>query len=170
MATLKISDLSVGDWVGFEMANLSIEGDDIATAFVEKINKPARIKSISGDQYLILAEVDNVDYFGTIYLKIEHILPIPITAEILEKNGFTRRSSEFPIYEHTTLLGKMLRTIVVSLLNPHDYIFCRIEDISKELHEDGRCLVSSNVSRHPIFVHDLQHALRLASIDKEINL
>lgn len=39
MATLKFSDLSVGDWVGFEMANLRIEGDDIATAFVEKIKK-----------------------------------------------------------------------------------------------------------------------------------
>lgn len=170
MATLKISDLSVGDWVSFDMAHLEIEGDDIATAFVKKAQQPARIKSILGDQDLIFAEVETEDDFVTIYLKMEHIRPIPITAEILEKNGFTRRSSEFPIYEHTTLLGKMLRTIVVSLLNPYDYIFCRIEDISKELHEDGRCLVSSNVSRHPIFVHDLQHALRLAGIDKEINL
>lgn len=170
MATIKISDLSVGDWGGFEMANLSIEGDDIATAFVEKIKKPARIKSILGDQDLILAEVDNVDNFGTIYLKIEHILPVPITAEVLEKNGFTRRSSEFPIYKHTTLLGKMLRTTMVSLLNPYDYIFCRIENTAKELHEDGRCLVSSNVNRHPIYVHDLQHVLRLAGMEKEIYL
>jgi hypothetical protein len=150
--TIKISDLSVGDWVEYEGLHYPI-------TFVGY--------GEGGDGSLVNLIRPDLSCFTC---KISDIHPIPITAEILGKNGFTRRSSEFPIYEHTTLLGKMLRTIVVSLLNPYDYIFCRIEDISKELHEDGRCLVSSNVSRHPIFVHDLQHALRLAGVDKEINL
>lgn len=96
--------------------------------------------------------------------------PILITAEILEKNEFTRRSGEFPIYEYTTLLGKMLRTTVVSLNYPYSYIVCKIEDTSKELHEFGRISVGSSIDRNPIHVHDLQRALRLAGVDKEINL
>ena len=95
---------------------------------------------------------------------------IPITADILEKNWFTRRSGEFSIYEYATLLGKMLRITVVSLNHPHSYIACRIEDTSKELHEYNRILVGSSVDRNPIHIHDLQHVLRLAGIDKEINL
>ena len=170
MATLKISDLSVGDWVSFDTAYLTVEGDDIATAFVKKLQQSARIKSILGDQELIFAEVETEDDFGTIYLKMEHIRPIPITAEILEKNGFTRSSGEFPIYEYTTLLGKMLRKTTVSLNHPYSYIVCRIEDTSKELHEYDRITVNSSVERTPIHIHDLQHALRLAGVDKEINL
>ena len=147
MATLKISDLSVGDWVGFEMANLSIEGDDIATAFVEKIKKPARIKSILGDQDLILAEVDNVDNFGTIYLKIEHILPVPITAEILEKNGISKtyESDEYAVYKGEGI-------------NVTEY-YTELWKFEKGC---NRLMIRN--------VHQLQHALRLAGVDKEINL
>ena len=160
MATLKISELSVGDWVGFEMANLSIEGDDIATAFVEKIKKPARIKSILGDQDLILAEVDNVDNFGTIYLKIEHILPVPITSEILEKNGWSNdgmyailridehRHLEYYYHEHR------LRKWYCGVDEWQNH--AKVNDITFAVH----CYS----------VNQLQHALRLAGVDKEINL
>lgn len=148
MATLKISDLSVGDWVGFEMANLSIEGDDIATAFVEKINKPARIKSILGDQDLILAEVDNVDNFGTIYLKLENISPVPITAEILEKNGFKRH----PKY------GRF---------------YCSESQLEVAF-ENGEWIHIISSFEYPIHtisgVHHIQHLLRLYGCEKEINL
>lgn len=148
MATLKISDLSVGDWVGFEMANLSIEGDDIATAFVEKIKKPARIKSILGDQDLILAEVDNVDNFGTIYLKLENISPIPITAEILERNGFECIEED----ADTALYG-----------TPSCSIFHTKGTLRYRFETPQASVVCWNI-------HQLQHALRLAGIDKEINL
>lgn len=148
MATLKISDLSVGDWVGFEMANLSIEGDDIATAFVEKIKKPARIKSILGDQDLILAEVDNIDNFGTIYLKLDYILPVPITAEILEQNGFRCFDED----ADTALYG-----------TPSCSIFHTTGTLRYRLDTPQASVVCWHI-------HDLQHALRLAGVDKEINL
>ena len=148
MTTLNISDLSVGDWVGFEMANLKIEGDDIATAFVKKVQQPARIKSILGDQDLILAEVDNVDNFGTIYLKLENISPVPITPEILEANGWQRNEE----YEYMEYYG---------------------DPTSGIAHTNGTFhyrLEVPNVSAVCYFVHQLQHALSLAGVDKEINL
>lgn len=153
MSTLTISDLSAGDWIGFEMANLSIEGDDIATAFVEKINKPARIKSILGDQDLILAEVDNVDNFGTIYLKIEHILPVPITAEILEKNGF-EKNGEYN--EWSTGNWDDIPFIGISLSRQS----MRIKNLGTDIFIENKV----------VYVHQLQRALSLANIDKEITL
>lgn len=155
MATLKISDLSVGDWVRCRNRNRNgrIEG-------LEVIRSDKKVR--------VAVEC----YIGTMYLfvGIEDIEPIPITAEILGKNGFARASSEFPIYEYTTLLGKMLRKITVSLNHPYSYIVCRIEDTSKELHEFDRIPVNTSVERSSIHIHDLQHALRLAGVEKEINL
>lgn len=153
MATLKISELSVGDWVGVRC------GTKINAFKVEEI----RFNNII---HKYVALLNNKSYG----LPTTELHPIPITAEILEKNGFTRGSSEFPIYEYITLLGKMLRKTVVSLNHPYSYIVCRIEDTSKELHEPDRITVGSSVDRNPIHIHDLQHALRLVGIDKEINL
>lgn len=159
MARLKIRDLSVGDWVGLEMANLSIEGDDIATAFVEKLNKPARIKSILGDQDLIFAEVEHEDDFGTIYLKMEHIRPIPITAEILEENGFVR--GKRGNYYHYLRLDKN-RTL---------YIHASTNGWRVEITYDAAGMLrTTHLMPDMNSVHDLQHALRLAGLNIEINL
>lgn len=148
MVTLKISDLSVGDWVSFDTAYLTVEGDDIASAFVKKVQQPARIKSILGDQDLIFAEVENEDDFGTIYLKMEHILPIPITAEILEKNGF-----ECSYEDADTILYGVPWCSIIFTKKPLSYRF----------YSPLVSVVCSNI-------HNLQHALRLAGVDKEINL
>ena len=151
MATLKISDLSVGDWVGLEMATLSIEGNDMATAFVKKAQLPARIKSILGDQDLILVEVYAEDNFGVRYLKMEYIHPIPITAEILEKNGLcvVEEDADFSEYE---LFGSEN----FSIFHTKGTLRYRLE--------------TPQASVVCWFVHELQHALRLAGVEKEINL
>ena len=72
MATLKISDLSVGDWVeidhedyGWKPAQLNVCGD---------IGVGAYFKDIDPDE----------EYDCTLC----QLRPIPITAEILEKNGW----------------------------------------------------------------------------------
>ena len=160
MATIKISDLSVGDWVGYGMAHLKIEGDDIATAFVKKMQQPARIKSILGDQDLVLAEVMTEDDFGAIYLKMEHIRPIPITAEILGKNGWSfdgmyaglriTENCHLEYYFHEHRLRKWWHG--VDEWQNH----AKVTDLT--------------FVAHCYSVHQLQHALRLAGLDKEINL
>lgn len=146
MATLKISDLSVGDWVSFDTAYLTVEGDDIATAFVKKVQQPARIKSILGDQDLIFAEVETEEDFGTIYLKIEHICPILITPEILEANGWERNEEDECMEwygDPTSCIAHTKGTYRYRLEVP-------------------------DVSAVCYFVHQLQHVLRLAGVDKEI--
>lgn len=149
MATLKISELSVGDWVSFDTAYLTVEGYDIATAFVKKVQQPARIKSILGDQDLIFAEVEPEDNFGTIYLKMEHIRPIPITAEILEKNGFKRSSSYWVIYKDNDDYIEIWENRDKWYLSVYsvEYTLC-------DLH----------------WVHQIQHLMRVWGFDKEINL
>lgn len=158
MVTLNINDLSVGDWVSLDMAHLEIKGDDIATAFVKKVQQPVRIKGISGDQDLIFAEVETEDNFGTIYLKMEHIRPIPITTEILEANGFEEHCGG--IFRYKWMWQGESSGIT---LDSFDEELWFVDLFFKE-GKDIMCNI-------PTFsVHQLQHILRLAGVDKEINL
>lgn len=83
---------------------------------------------------------------------------IPITSEILEKNGFVKRS------DRDDKLGKME--------------YYQFEDYGFVYHySDGEWEFSlQNTQDHRLFsgylnyVHEFQHALRLCKIDKEITL
>ena len=77
MATLKISGLSVGDWVALEGADLKIEHGDIATAFVEEVHKPICVQSILGEDKIVFARTYHLEGYGTIYAKEEHLRPSP---------------------------------------------------------------------------------------------
>lgn len=72
--------------------------------------------------------------------------PIPLTAEILERNGFEKcRIEEI------------------------EYIGWRLnEDFSLELNDVDTLTWNEDVAIH--YVHELQHALRLCKIEKEIEL
>lgn len=149
MARLKISDLSVGDWV-----------------YNDKGNTPYSIRSIYCGGVVVLN--DNEDPDGVMAL-VYSLTPIPITAEILKKNDFIRRSDEFGIYEYTTLLGKILRTTQVHLTTPQSInVFLHDTTIERGFYHREKKSVS--ILRDEVYVHDLQHALRLAGVDKEINL
>lgn len=78
------------------------------------------------------------------------IVPIPLTPEILEKNGFElqRDKSELGTLD-TYWLGSELGAFRIHRLNNGDYQF-------------GLAKIRN--------VHELQHALRLCGIDKEIEL
>ena len=74
------------------------------------------------------------------------VWPIPLTAKILEKNGF--RFNNLPMEQYWQQYGLRL------YLSGHGYgINC-----------------GENVSLHIDYVHQLQHALRLCGIEKEIEL
>lgn len=152
MATLKISDLSVGDWVYYD------EG-----------KTPYKIRSIyrTGVQDCVVLD-DNASSEDVI-VSVDRLTPIPITTEILKKNDFIRRSVEFGIYEYTTLLGKILRTTQVHLTTPQSInVFLHDTTIERGFYHREKTSVS--ILRDEVYVHDLQHALRLAGVDKEINL
>jgi hypothetical protein len=131
MATLKISDLSVGDWVGVRC------GTKINTFKVEEI----RFNNIIHKYVAIL----NNKSYG---LSTTELHPIPITAEMLEMNGFER------------LLERDL--------------FYHSESGLEVAFEDGEWMHTINLHEYTIHtisgVHHIQHLLRLYGCEKEINL
>lgn len=146
MAALKISDLSVGDWVALEAADLSIEHGDIATAFVEEVLRPVCVQSILGDDKLVFARTACLEAYGTIYVKEETLRPIPITPEILEANGWKciEEDADDAFYcDPTSSLFHTKGTFRYNFATPEVSVVC-------------------------YFIHQLQHALRLAGVDKEI--
>lgn len=158
MAILKISDLSVGDWVGIDQAELNMPSTDLAAAYIEKLLKPICVKGISDDSDTVLADIEAVDGWGSIMLKCEYLKPIPITAEILEKNGFVDKGSCLFRYEREWRGDKSAVNICSF---DEELWFADFE------FRDGRTCMS-NI---PIFyVNQLQHILRLIGVDKEINL
>lgn len=84
--------------------------------------------------------------------------PLPLTAEILEKNGF-RKVERIPTKNSETgtwRSNKFCATIKRYFIDAQHCIFCLIAGHSK----------IGDISH----VHELQHALRLCGIEKEIKL
>ena len=126
---IKISDLSVGDWVEYEGLHYPI-------TFVGY--------GEGGDGSLVNLIRPDLSCFTC---KISDIYPIPITAEILEKNGFEQMAMGVT-YRHN----------------------CGLE---VTLYGDGwwHTIGLDEYSMHHIEgVHQLQHLLRLFGVDKEIYL
>mgnify|MGYP007112513593 CR=1 FL=1 len=136
MATLKISELSVGDWVGYN-------GKSYRTVIVDALDQTA---TIFGN-----------DEQGDIH--IEQLAPIPITAEILEKNGLHRHARDADNPERIVLSNHFIMARTYTDVDWWRVIIYDEELPSKELFNG---IIYS--------VHQLQHALRLAGLDKEINL
>ena len=142
---IKISDLSVGDWV-----------------YYDKGNTPYSIRSIyrTGIQDCVVLN-DSVFPDGVIGF-VDRLKPIPITAEILEKNGweFCRDSlwwtTQIDAYTRANVwLGNNgeCRVEVSCMTKELDYYFC-----------------FADVKLPNAHIHLLQRVLRLAGVEKEINL
>lgn len=139
MATLKISELSVGDWVE-------------ASGMAKRVHN---IEFQNGEYFVHFSDPDTN---SEDYLHAPFIDPIPITAEILEKNGWMVIEKE--------VLGD-------------DYEY----DGEKRVWDDYSidiCETKPGVFWYSWrteyymwrleYVHQLQHLIRLAGVDKEINL
>lgn len=136
MATLNISDLSVGDWVRYR-------------------DREWEVCSI----YQFTEEVGLFRKGSQICESIEDIESIPITAEILERNGFTR--GQRGDFYHYLRLDKN-RTL---------YIHASTNGWRAEITYDAAGILrTTHLVPDMNSVHALQHALRLAGVDKEINL
>lgn len=132
MATLKISDLSIGDYVYY----------------------CGRVYKVYSIEESGLVRANNNSYSCPHIMKhIDYIDPITITAEILEKNGFVKNGAynEWNIgdWDDIPFIGISISRQAM-----------RIKNLGTDVFLDNKV----------IFVHQLQHALRLAGVDKEINL
>ena len=126
MAEIKISDLSVGDWIAYN-------------------GKKYRIKEISSPYASVTLWGNNEQRDESIVL----IEPIPLTPEILEKNGFSHNGNKWYTPELFTLERWSKGWTIIIACSCGDYV-CEV------------CTIK--------YVHQLQHALRLAGVEKEIEL
>lgn len=140
METLKISELAVGDWVQDMGGNYR------------------KVEGIwQGCNFSYQVDCNRDGAIGTITPCTLH--PIPITAEILEKNGFAK--GQRGDFYHYLRLDKN-RTL---------YIHASTNGWRVEVTYDAAGILRTTHLMPDInSVHQLQHALRLAGIDKEINL
>lgn len=137
--TLKISDLSVGDWVSYCGRNY-------------------RVTSIDGEVHSVYAHADD-DFQPCIFKHVGHIEPVPITAEILEKNGLVRHERDTDNPRRIVLSNHFIMARTYT-----DVDWWRVLIYDEEL--PSRELFNGRIYS----VHQLQHALRLAGVDEEINI
>ena len=146
---MKANELMIGDWVKFIIGY-------------------KRIQEIAGD--CVWFEDSN----SLFPCKVKRIEPISITAEILEKNGFKivhgfGHSESYPTYGWCYHKG--LRDYASVDVTFYDEPIggvsrlVKMETASKK--DDG---INSIHSCDIEFIHQLQHALRLCGIEKEIEL
>ena len=150
MATLKISDLSVGDWV-------------MVNGKPRKISVLAEVWNGSNEVLVgYIAHVSPTGYNVVFFKPIEWVKPIPITAEILEKNGWVfHKGSLWWVCD----IDKDTRANVWLGENGE----CRVE-VSVLYGESRSWSNYADVKLANAHIHLLQHALRLAGVEKEINL
>lgn len=113
----------IGDWVHIYKENICYDADCRITGIEEK--------------YI---------WYGSEYFSIEDVQPIPLTPEILEKNGFTNE-------------GYFAKLVVEEYV-----VICDCSNVAVLQNDEMKMDI-------PIkYVHELQHALRLCGIDKDITL
>ena len=142
MAEIKISELSIGDWVNQKMNDGAYQVQWIEREMVGLIKHTGTEE----DGSIRLTAVP-----------LSFIEPIPITPEILENNGF-EEGKRYDGWD-TRVFSKDM--VCVSM--PSKDKWCRIIFYS----EDGFYELSSAIVH---YVHQLQHALRLAGVEKEIEV
>lgn len=171
---MNIQELSVGDWVATDIAQLTVEGDDLTNAFVKQTQMPISIISLLGEDELVFAKIDDelMGGYGTIYLKAENTSPIPLTPEILKKNCFVEHKRFNETYEYTTLLGTTLRQCIVTKYNSKQFntLTAREEDTKKEGNDLERLSKHLDLIIPEVCVHHLQYLFRKIHPNKEILL
>ena len=136
---MKAKDLMVGDRV-------FLFGD-----------KPVKVDCI-GNVDVYLSDENGIDWRVT----YEHIKPIPLTPEILEKNGFKNTSIVIIDTRKMRWVSEDTRTEITIWMDDT----LPMEIVKNVYYEDE----VSYTLPFPSTVHELQHALKLCGIEKEIEL
>ena len=108
------------------------------------------------DEYYDRINTEPDGYNAITCVEISEITPIPLIAEILEKIGFEAFDYFLKIQINTTYIE--LRPIQGNMA------------IWLDWDEDNDGVYADFILPYPKYLHELQHVLRLAGIDKEIKL
>ena len=142
--SMKATDLMIADWV-----LISVWG---CKPF------PSKVTSINYNSYQGKDFVDWIDTEDEEEIRMYAVQPIPLTPEILEKNfGKYYNRGGFRCYSCSKdeKIHYMIENRSPSAAPDNRIVFCRVPDIYI-------CDVN--------YVHELQHALKLCKINKEIIL
>lgn len=166
---MKVTELMIGDWVRINRDGLCIKkGTIVEVRGIDGDNKFPE-KDLHG--VADCRPLDKSQFQGGIWC--EYLDPIPLTPEILEKNGFDLNgiptemvpveerdySDDTYVWQERDELGNLF---TVSLYDQNDGLgtwSCEVVDCPKGSME---IIIKS--------VHELQHVLRLCGIEKEIIL
>ena len=133
---MKATDLMIGDWVIFGYEPLKVQHiynngyDDVVAETMEEF---------LDEDGVICEEIKDVP--------LVNCSPIPLTPEILEKNGFIKVNSQRYDYGY-----------------PDTDCYVKVNPKKNMIHVNGRN-ANSNLYSHS-FVHELQRALRLCGLDE----
>lgn len=140
MAEIKISELSVGDWVTYD-----------------RNTTPVQILCVDSRAVECVVMTDGCFVSGAIGF-LDKVNPIPLTPEILEKNGFV----DYEVGKGWYVLNVADDLRVWVHRNSHDWTFQLMKWSPLSTHEIDKVFIK--------YTHQLQHALRLAGVGKEIEV
>ena len=140
---MKATDLMIGDWVRPDQCM-------VPTTY-------CKIEGIYPDGTV------NLDKAERLFV-LEELHPIPLTPEILEKNGF--KDVVNPPYKER-ILHKVWDDYCVEINVINKDVNMRIMPLASRTMERRR---GDFYFPNPEYVHELQHALKLCRIEKEIKL
>lgn len=141
---IRIEDVSIGDWFQARMVKWDYEDLDITPSM--------KVVKIEKDCVRLGFSLDDLEF----EVFVEDLQPIPITAEVLEKNGW----SEFSDYHNSWKLDIASDIRVWMFKNSHDWTFQVMSWGLGHNHSVAKAYIKD--------IHELQHALRLIKTDKHI--
>lgn len=140
---MKANELMINDWV-FYIG----DGEPKQTQVIE-ITSLRQVQLFDGE-----------DLSSWFLVGEKYIEPIPLTTEILEKNGFVSKKGRFMQLGNFDNPPLILWHLVDEPILGHPKNQLEIHNGAENIHVSFMC--------H--YVHELQHALKLCQIDKEIVL
>ena len=149
MNKISVSDLSIGDWVQARMVKWDYDDLDITP--------PMKIVKIEKDCVRLGFSLDDLEF----EVFVDDLQPIPITAEVLEKNGFVDNG----VGQHYLKCGNGVTVRVGRSPLFHDG--CWLVATDKQVDET---ITTTCVLFNAKQLHELQRAMRLAKVGKEIVL
>lgn len=143
-------ELMIGDIVNVHRCECVADGGHF-----QEWNEYGKVVSITED-YITIKYIGREDDYGFEDVNEEDINPIPLTPEILEKNGFIGDKNVCKTKVRDDLKDELWQ--------------CEYAWYLKNLRIKNR--TNSSVARlyNIMFVHELQHALRLCNVSKEIEI
>lgn len=161
---MKASELMIGDWVHVE-AHRGFNAQNVKVETIPDNDSDNEYWHHYGHIGAWLEGGDN-DFRD---VEARHLQPIPLTAEILEKNGFKKiqiygekQDDIFQCYDSEII-------IEVGIYDPNFILIHYRYETPDGIHSRELSSIVK-VDGGKLYLHELQHALRLCGIEKEIEL